>query len=102
MHKEHLRPAAALCAAAIILLAFASASAFWLMDGNALCKDPARQTLMQCISDGSGGLIAMWLDDRVYENNIGIQRVDADGALSYDEDGYLPSDFLYTVNQRSP
>ncbi len=91
---------AAFIAAVMILIISSPASAYWLMDGNELCTDPAGQTLFQCVPDGSGGLIAMWLDQRLSGLTTAYQKIDSTGAVAWNENGILPG--AYGTGQSYP
>jgi hypothetical protein len=78
-------------AAVMILIMSSPASAYWLMDGNELCTDPAGQSLWQCVPDGSGGLIAVWLDQRLSKYTVAMQKIDTTGAVAWNENGIFPA-----------
>ena len=60
----------------------------WTTDGIAVCAAADYQLLPAIVSDGSGGAIIAWVDNR-YGNNYDIyaQRVDANGVIQWLADG---------------
>ena len=60
----------------------------WPADGAALCLDPRAQYLPEIASDGSGGAIVQWWDERydttgsIAPNAFAVQRVTALGAIA--------------------
>jgi hypothetical protein len=62
-------------------------NALWSSDGVAVCTAPHSQTKPRCVSDGSGGAIIAWEDDRSYIEQTYVQRVSGEGACLWDEDG---------------
>jgi hypothetical protein len=59
----------------------------WARDGAAVCAEPHDQRYPQIISDGSGGVIAVWVDNRNGSYDIYAQRVNAAGAVQWAADG---------------
>ncbi len=53
----------------------------WVEDGIAVCTMGGVQDMPVVVSDGSGGAIIAWRDDRVINTDIYAQRVDADGNV---------------------
>ncbi len=53
----------------------------WIEDGIAVCTMNGVQDIPVVVSDGSGGAIIAWRDDRVINTDIYAQRVDADGNV---------------------
>jgi hypothetical protein len=53
----------------------------WIEDGIAVCTMSGVQDLPVVVSDGSGGAIIAWRDDRVINTDIYAQRIDADGNV---------------------
>jgi hypothetical protein len=71
-----------------ILLAFtSSAYAVWPPNGAPVSTGAGHQLLVEIISDGSGGAIIAWSDDRGTSRDIYAQRVDATGAPLWAVDG---------------
>ena len=52
----------------------------WDMDGVALCTAANDQILPKIASDGAGGAIVVWMDDRSGNSDVFAQRVGPDGA----------------------
>lgn len=55
--------------------------AAWVDNGIAVCTIPDTQDLPVPVSDGSGGAIIVWRDNRTVNTDIYAQRVDADGNI---------------------
>ena len=53
----------------------------WTIDGMPVCTDARHQHSPQIISDGGGGAIITWHDERGDSMDIYAQRIDADGGL---------------------
>jgi hypothetical protein len=56
-----------------------SGAALWAADGVAVCTYTSGQELPEILSDGSGGAIILWQDDRLGNKDIYAQRIDSDG-----------------------
>jgi predicted lipoprotein with Yx(FWY)xxD motif len=69
----------------------AGGAAQWSVDGVALCTDPSRQCFPIIVSNGTGGAIVTWEDNRSYYD-IYAQNVNADGAL-----GDVPTPVLLSL-----
>jgi hypothetical protein len=67
----------------------ASGAAQWTTDGVALSPATGGQGDPHITSDGAGGAIVTWTDDRSgsYESDIYAQRVNASGAVQWTPDG---------------
>ena len=77
----------ALCALIIVVQ---SAWANWVQDGVALCTATGDQRYLQLTSDGAGGAIVTWQDNRSGTNwGIYAQRVNASGAVQWTIDGVV-------------
>jgi hypothetical protein len=77
--------------ALVVCLLIASATilwADWIEDGNPLCMEPGNQTEARIVSDGAGGAIIVWEDERngIY-TDIYAQRIDAIGNVLWMEGG---------------
>lgn len=72
------------CAA---ILAASSAAAYWVPDGTAICAAAGTQNAPQIASDGAGGAIVVWYDQRDGSADIYAQRVDASGVPLWSPDG---------------
>lgn len=60
----------------------------WTTNGAAVCTAPQNQAQPQLVSDGAGGAIVSWLDDRNAGNwDVYAQRVDASGAMQWTANG---------------
>jgi fibronectin type 3 domain-containing protein len=53
----------------------------WTVDGVAICTTPYQQFGPTLLSDGAGGAIITWADNRNGTNDIYAQRINADGAI---------------------
>ena len=65
----------------------------WQPGGVPVCVDPAEQTNPTILSDGTGGVILVWEDERRSREsqNLYLQRLDADGTPQLPEDGVAVS-----------
>jgi hypothetical protein len=62
----------------------ASGSRLWPLDGVLVCDDPADQLRHRIATDGAGGVIVVWDDDRVVsDQNVYAQRLDAGGTVQW-------------------
>ena len=61
----------------------------WQQNGVALCSQPGNQLLPRITSDGGGGAIVTWQDQRETDWNIYAQRVTKGGGIRWDEEGLL-------------
>jgi len=59
----------------------------WTSDGLALCTAPNNQIIPTIVSDGAGGAIVTWQDDRGAAGYIYAQRVNAAGVPQWTADG---------------
>lgn len=64
-----------------ILAATQSLQASWPSDGRAICTVPGTQDTPAIVSDGLGGAIIVWRDNRGINTDIYAQRVDAEGNV---------------------
>lgn len=84
---------------AISLLLTVSVGSFaqWQPDtsvNNPVCTAPGRQTFPRSVTDGSGGVITCWQDNRNGDGLYGIiyaQRLDSNGTAQWDSNGILIS-----------
>ena len=60
-----------------------SGNVLWSVDGNAVCTEVDNQDGPMIIWDGSGGAIITWVDHRSTSPDIYVQRIDANGDLSW-------------------
>jgi hypothetical protein len=65
----------------------ASGAVQWITDGVALCTATGDQTNLTIASDGAGGAIVAWQDQRSGDNDIYAQRVNASGVAQWTTDG---------------
>lgn len=65
-------------------------NALWQSNGIAVCTYQSRKREPVIISDGAGGVIIAWHDNRVppdYEQDVYAQRIDGAGNLVWNEEG---------------
>ena len=72
----------------------------WASDGIAVCTNPALQNVPEMVSDGKGGAIITWFDQRNVNDDIYVQRIDSNGVAQWTANGVVVCD---TINdQASP
>lgn len=71
----------------ILMLIASSLHAEWTLNGNALCTAPRDQLAGWPVSDGSGGAIVAWQDNRSGDWDIYAQRIDGSGAVQWASGG---------------
>ncbi len=71
----------------VFLLAPLPALGQWQPDGTALTTAAGGQSYPTIVSDGSGGAIVTWQDNRNGDYDIYAQRVNASGAVQWTADG---------------
>jgi hypothetical protein len=59
----------------------------WTTDGVAICTHSSVQYYPQIISDGDGGAIITWYDDRNGEEDIFAQKISSGGVVQWTTDG---------------
>jgi hypothetical protein len=59
----------------------------WTADGVPLCTAPGLQLYPAIASDGAGGAIVAWIDQRLPERDIYVQRVNAAGVVQWAHNG---------------
>jgi hypothetical protein len=59
----------------------------WMTDGVPICAEPQSQEAPSIASDGLGGAIIAWSDFRNSNWDVFAQRIDADGAVKWVENG---------------
>jgi len=81
-------PLVVLCA---LIVAVPSVWANWVQDGVAICTALDHQGSPQITSDGAGGAIVTWMDNRVGAGyaDIYAQRVNASGAVQWTANGVV-------------
>ncbi len=67
----------------------ASGAIQWTANGVSVCAAALSQVLPSLASDGSGGAIVAWQDNRNGLNDIYAQRIDAAGAAQWTADGVV-------------
>ena len=72
-----------------VLLSASAANAQWVLHGNALVSSVAPTTEGVSVSDGSGGVIVAWVDNRAGNNDVYAQRLNAQGVLQWTTDGVV-------------
>ncbi len=74
----------------------------WDANGLPICTEANQQLTPQIVSDGSGGYVITWSDQRaaVANGNIYAQRINQNGIASWAVNGVLICDF--TGNQSNP
>ena len=65
----------------------ASGAIQWTADGVALCTATWNEIWPTITSDGAGGAVVTWMDDRNASYDIYAQRVNASGAVQWTTDG---------------
>jgi hypothetical protein len=68
----------------------------WTSDGVAVSTAPSDQVLPQIVSDGAGGAIITWEDNRNGTTDIYAQRIDASGSILWQADGVAICAAAYT------
>ncbi len=74
-------------AVALLLLWLPGPLVAWDSDGTPICSAAGEQAQPMIVSDGTGGAIAVWVDDRAANDDIYVQRVDGDGQALWTADG---------------
>jgi predicted lipoprotein with Yx(FWY)xxD motif len=77
-------PLIVLCA---LIIAAPSAWANWVQDGVAICTATGNQRNPTIVSDGAGGAIFTWRDQRSGNYDVYAQRVNASGDVQWTADG---------------
>jgi hypothetical protein len=71
----------------LVLIVPAPSPAQWTLDGTPVCTVPGNQIFPMIVSDGAGGAIVAWTDDRNGDRDICAQRIDASGSIQWNADG---------------
>jgi hypothetical protein len=82
-----MRPLLRLSLSITIGLIPVAASAQWALDGAPLCTAASAQYTPSIVSDGAGGAIVAWMDYRVSNLDIYVQRVNASGVPQWTANG---------------
>jgi len=61
----------------------------WGEDGQAICSESGNQTYIYSVSDGSGGVIVAWSDNRGTDMDIYAQRLNSSGEEQWTSGGEL-------------
>lgn len=83
-----------------IVAAASPAESAWAPDGVPLCLEPNSQYHPAAASDGAGGAIVAWDENRSGTYDLYVQRVDAVGTVSWFTDGLAIC--TATGNQQNP
>ncbi|MBL7738109.1 MAG: T9SS type A sorting domain-containing protein [Chitinophagaceae bacterium] len=65
----------------------ASGASLWNVDGVAICNATQDQYAPRLVSDGAGGAIIAWYDNRAGNYDIYAQRINASGIVQWTTDG---------------
>lgn len=65
----------------------ASGDLLWNIDGIAICNAASDQFAPRLVSDGAGGAIIAWYDNRAGNYDIYAQRINASGTVQWTTDG---------------
>jgi predicted lipoprotein with Yx(FWY)xxD motif len=65
----------------------ASGASLWTADGVSICNEASAQHGPRLVSDGSGGAIITWYDQRAGDFDIYTQRVASGGAVQWTTNG---------------
>lgn len=73
----------------------------WAADGEAICIVNATKEHLQICSDGAGGAIIVWEDERSedYYSDIYAQRIDSNGNIQWTTNGILIAEALYDQSE---
>ena len=63
------------------------AAAQWLTDGTPICQAAGTQAIPFMTSDGAGGFVIAWYDDRNDTGDIFAQKIDANGTVLWTDGG---------------
>ena len=66
----------------------------WDPDGVPVCTETGKQHYSEVVSDGSGGILVTWADQRSGDYDIYAQRIDANGTPLWTVDGVVVCSFL--------
>lgn len=65
----------------------ATGKTLWRKDGIPICELSVNQQQHSCLSDGEGGFLVVWWDDRDIFADIYAQRVSVEGNILWDKKG---------------
>ncbi len=77
----------------------ASGTPLWTAGGLAVCTESADQWGSTLASDGAGGAIIAWIDDRLTAYTLYAQRLDSAGTALWSLDGRTVSSPVFNVNE---
>ncbi len=75
------------CAIVLLAVAVSPVHAQWVVDGIPVCTSPGTEDMVRTISDGEGGAIIVWRENRGSSFDIYAQRVDARGNVLWAANG---------------
>ena len=84
--RTFMKPVA-LLALFMVIIGSSIVHAAWVDNGVPLCAALGAQDLPVAVSDGLGGVIIAWRDDRTVNGDIYAQRIDADGNILWIDTG---------------
>ena len=64
-----------------------SGTVLWTSNGEAICTEVDHQENPQICSDGAGGAIIAWEDQRNGDEDIYTQHIDSDGVVQWEDNG---------------
>ena len=70
----------------------------WTANGATICTNTSSQTNPVLVSDGSGGAIVVWQDNRSGNNDIYAQRISSAGAVQWTAGGVVVCNALEAQN----
>jgi hypothetical protein len=76
----------------------ASGTVQWAVNGATVCSATGQQTTPVAVSDGAGGAIFAWVDNRVGTTDIYAQRLNAAGAAQWAANGVAVCDAVQAQN----
>lgn len=77
-----------------------SGTVLWTLNGTAICTESHDQVPPQICSDGAGGAIITWYDERIGSEDIYAQCIDSDGVVQWEGNGIAVCTEIN--NQNSP
>ncbi|MBN1800332.1 MAG: hypothetical protein JW891_02440 [Candidatus Lokiarchaeota archaeon] len=78
----------------------ASGNPQWELNGTIVCNSPDVQGSLEMISDGVGGVIVVWQDERDDSGDIYTQRINDNGVPQWNDNGTVICN--YTGTQSNP
>ena len=71
----------------------------WTANGTVICNSGLSQQYPTLCSDGSGGAIIVWVDNRDSNTDIYAQRINSSGAVKWTPNGVVICDLTSVQNQ---